>query len=90
MDSRSEPTRHGGRRLGLLVIALGAMLALGAVPAAGQDGAAAPGDWLFIDADTVWAPPTSPKRSDPPSHAFRTTDSRATKRSSGASRCSTR
>ena len=56
MDSRSERTRHARRRLGLLVAALGALLVLGAVPAAAQDDAAAPADWLFIDADTVQGP----------------------------------
>ena len=60
MESRPDRSDRARRRLGFLVIVLGAMLALGAVPAAAQEEAAAPGDWLFIDADTVWGPANIP------------------------------
>ena len=60
MDSRPPRTKRTRRAIGLLVAMLGAMLALGAVPVSAQDEAAAPGDWLFIDADTVWGPANIP------------------------------
>ena len=60
MDSRPVQAKRTRRTLGFLVAVLGAMLALGAVPVSAQDEAAAPGDWLFIDADTVWGPANIP------------------------------
>jgi hypothetical protein len=59
MPSTPEPGRRTTRRLGLLVAAIGALLVLGAVPTFAQ-GEAPPGDWLFIDADTVWGPANIP------------------------------
>lgn len=61
MDSRPNRSRRGGRTLGFLATVLGAMFVLGAVPVAAQDEAAASGDWLFIDADTVWGPANIPE-----------------------------
>lgn len=58
----SRPQRSSGTRrsLGFLVALLGAMLVLGATPVVAQEEAAASGDWLFIDADTVWGPGNIP------------------------------
>lgn len=61
MDSRPDRSYRTRRRLGLLIAALGAVLVLGAVPAAAQDGGAVPGEWLFIDADTVMGPANIPE-----------------------------
>lgn len=60
MGSVREPTRRPRRCTGLVVMALGAVLALGAVPVAAQDEPVAPVDWLFIQADTVQGPTNVP------------------------------
>ena len=58
MRSRSSPEAlaRATRRSGLLVASIGALLLLGTLPTLAQDGSAAPGDLLFIDADTVQGP----------------------------------
>ena len=61
MGSRPDRTSRARRSLGFLIAVLSAMLIVGAVPAVAQDEAAAPGDWLFIDADTVWGPANIPE-----------------------------
>lgn len=54
MRVTSEPSLGRRGRLGLLTGALAAMFVVGALPAVAQS--EAPGDWLFIDADTVQGP----------------------------------
>lgn len=61
MDSRPAQPRRTTRSLALLVGLFSTMLVLGTMPALAQDDGAAPGDWLFIDADTVWGPLNIPE-----------------------------
>jgi hypothetical protein len=60
MRSVHEARRHARRHAGLIVLALGAALVLGAAPVAAQDEPATPADWLFIQADTVLGPTNVP------------------------------